>query len=123
MKKFNLIRKWAKKRGLYSEGDVKTQFVKLSEEQGELAQAILKKDIQEFQDAIGDMIIVLTNLAHLGNKYFDTYPSDSIANDGGDKVLTSHTAFELEDCIDKAYNVIKSREGHMDNGTFVKSIK
>ena len=39
---FDPIRKWAKERGLYKKGDVKTQFIKLSEEVGELAQGILK---------------------------------------------------------------------------------
>ncbi len=35
------------------------------EEAGELAQAILKDDEPEVVDAIGDMVVVLTNLAHL----------------------------------------------------------
>ena len=46
---------------LYTKGDTKTQFAKLIEETGELAQAILKKDDVEFADAIGDMVVVLTN--------------------------------------------------------------
>ena len=94
--RFDLIRTWATERGLYDKGDTKTQFAKLVEETGELAQAILKKDNAEFADAIGDMVVVLTNLAHLGG-------------------------VTIEECIDSAYNEIKNRKGKMSNGTFVKN--
>ncbi len=63
---FHSIRDWADKRGIYDSGDTKTQFVKLMEEVGELGKAILKDDKDEFVDAIGDCIVVLTNLSHLG---------------------------------------------------------
>ena len=94
--RFQLIRNWAKARGLYAKGDTKTQYCKLMEEAGELGRAILKDDQPEFVDAIGDMIVVLTNLAHLGNT-------------------------TIEACIDAAYDEIKNRKGNMKNGTFVKS--
>jgi NTP pyrophosphatase (non-canonical NTP hydrolase) len=94
--RFQLIRDWATKRGLYTKGDTKTQYCKLMEEAGELGRAILKKDNDEFVDAIGDMIVVLTNLAHLGG-------------------------VSIEHCIDSAYNEIKDRKGGMQNGTFVKN--
>jgi len=96
--KFQLIRDWAGERGLYSKGDTKTQFCKLMEEAGELGRAILKDDNPEFKDAIGDMVVVLTNLAHLGGT-------------------------TIEDCIDTAYDVISKRTGKMINGTFVKDEK
>ena len=94
--RFKLIRDWAEERGLYAKGDTKTQFCKLMEEAGELGRAILKDDQPEFVDAIGDMIVVLTNLAHLGNT-------------------------SIEACMDAAYKEIKNRKGKMENGTFVKS--
>ena len=93
--RFELIRQWAKDRNLYDKGDTKTQFAKLMEESGELARAILKDDKTEFVDAIGDMVVVLTNLAYLGGT-------------------------NIEDCIDSAYDVIRKRTGKMVNGTFVK---
>ena len=96
--RFQLIRDWAGERGLYSKGDTKTQFCKLMEEAGELGRAILKDDNPEFKDAIGDMVVVLTNLAHLGGT-------------------------TIEDCIDAAYDVISKRTGKMVNGTFVKDEK
>ena len=49
-----------------TKGDTKTQFCKLMEEAGELGRAILKNDDEEeFVDAIGDMVVVLTNLSSL----------------------------------------------------------
>jgi len=64
---FDLIRQWADERGIYKNGDAKTQFIKLQEETGELARAILKNDRTEFIDAIGDAVVVLTNLALMYN--------------------------------------------------------
>lgn len=93
---FDKIRNWASERGIYEKGDSKTQYVKLQEEAGELARAILKRDEPEIIDAIGDIVVVLTNLAHL-------------------------EGLKIEDCIDSAYNVIKSRQGKMIGGTFVKN--
>lgn len=94
--KYELIREWARNRGIYDKGDSKTQYVKLMEEAGELAQAILKRDKPEIQDAIGDMVVVLTNLAELED-------------------------LKIENCIDSAYDIISKRKGNMVNGTFVKS--
>ena len=93
--RFDLIRQWAKERGIYDKGNSHTQYVKLMEEAGELAQGLLKKDGYEIKDAIGDMVVVLTNLAAL-------------------------EGMQIENCIDSAYNEIKSRKGKMTNGTFVK---
>jgi NTP pyrophosphatase (non-canonical NTP hydrolase) len=92
---YDLIRLWAETRGIYKNGDTKTQYIKLLEESGELARAILKNDKPEFIDAIGDMVVVLTNLAAL-------------------------EGLKIEDCVTSAYSVISSRKGKMVNGTFVK---
>ena len=93
--RFDLIRDWAATRGLYQHGNPHTQYVKLQEEAGELAKALLKNDQPEIVDAIGDMVVVLTNLAHL-------------------------QGYDIEYCIDEAYKVIAARTGKMINGTFVK---
>lgn len=92
---FESIRQWAQQRGIYEKGDPKTQYLKLIEETGELAKAILKNDEEEFVDAIGDCVVVLTNLAKL-------------------------KGYNIEDCINSAYDVIAKRTGRMSNGTFVK---
>jgi len=92
---FEPIREWAKQKGILDEGDAKTQFVKLLEEVGELSHGILKKDRLEIEDAIGDCVVVLTNLAYLCNT-------------------------KIESCIEGAYSEISGRTGKMINGTFVK---
>ena len=51
---FDLIREWADERGLYENGDAKTQALKLVEEVGETCRAILKEDHDEVVDGIGD---------------------------------------------------------------------
>jgi len=38
---FDSIREWAKQRGIYEKGDPKTQTLKLQEEVGELAKAVV----------------------------------------------------------------------------------
>jgi len=92
---FDLIREWAETRGLYNEGDPKTQTLKLMEEAGEICRAVLKKDEPEIIDGIGDCVVVLTNLAHL-------------------------CGTSIEECIEAAYDEIKGRSGKMVNGTFKK---
>ena len=92
---FDLIRDWARERGLYKKGDPKTQALKLVEEIGEICRAILKDDHEETIDGIGDAVVVLTNLAEL-------------------------CGTDIEYCIDSAYNVISKRTGKMVNGTFKK---
>ena len=92
---FEPIREWATERGLLQKGDPKTQYIKLQEEAGELAQAILKAKEEEFIDAIGDCVVVLTNLAAI-------------------------KGYKIEECINVAYAEIKNRKGAMVGGTFVK---
>ena len=93
---FDLIREWAEERGIYESGDAKTQYVKLMEEAGEVGRAILKDDDDEIMDGIGDMVVVLTNLAEL-------------------------CGTTIEECTERAYAEIVNRQGKMVNGTFVKN--
>ena len=44
LKDLILIRNWAQERGIYDKGNSHTQYVKLMEEAGELAEALLKND-------------------------------------------------------------------------------
>ena len=69
---FDKIRDWARTRGLYEKVIPMTQYVKLQEEAGELAKALLKDDQPEVIDAIGDMVVVLTNLAHQRGVHIET---------------------------------------------------
>ena len=92
---FDKIRDWAEYNGIYAKGDPKTQYIKLMEEAGEVGRAILKNDLPEIKDGIGDMVVVLTNLAELCD-------------------------LSIEECVESAYDVISKRTGKMKNGTFVK---
>ena len=92
---FDDIRSWATDKGIYDKGNARTQYLKLMEESGELAEALLKNDKPEIQDAIGDMIVVLTSIANFEGMF-------------------------IENCIKSAYDVIAKRTGKMVNGTFVK---
>jgi len=92
---FDKIRDWAEDKGIYESGDPKTQYIKLMEEAGETGRAILKEDLPEIKDGIGDMVVVLTNLAEL-------------------------CGLTIEECVESAYDVISKRTGKMKNGTFVK---
>ena len=93
---FQQIRDWATERGIFAKGDAKTQYLKLQEEAGEVARAILKNDEPEIIDGLGDTLVVLINLSHLAG-------------------------YKLEDCLASAYDVISKRSGKMVNGTFVKT--
>jgi NTP pyrophosphatase (non-canonical NTP hydrolase) len=132
---FQAIRDWAHERGIYEKGDVKTQYLKLLEEVGELSKAILTKDKDEVIDAIGDCVVVLTNLTELASNNFRTNCKScrgmgallhNVAGDGGQHQwlpCEDCYGFTIEDCINSAYEVIAKRKGTMVNGTFVKSEK
>ena len=95
---FEPIRDWAKERGIYEKGNIDTQFEKLIEEVNELKQGIENENDDEIIDAIGDCVVVLTNMAALNG-------------------------VPIEFCINSAYEVIKNRKGVMKNGFFEKDAK
>ena len=92
---FEPIRDWAKERGIYEKGTLNGQFIKLIEEVNELKQGLENENDEEIIVAIGDCVVVLTNLAN----FIDV---------------------DIEYCINIAYKVIENRKGQMINGTFVK---
>lgn len=95
MERFNDIRLWAEERNLIDGSDRFRQMVKLVEEQGELASGIAKGNDSLVVDAIGDMVVVLT-------------------------ILAKQSGFDIEWCIECAYQEIKDRKGKMIDGVFVK---
>lgn len=87
------ITQWHRDRNLIDGSDDKSQFAKLIQEAGELSDNICKgKDVS---DDIGDMIVVLINIAERNN-------------------LT------IEECLQQAWDDIKDRKGKMVDGVFVK---
>lgn len=130
---FKHIRKWAYTRGIFQDGDVKTQLIKLQEEVGELAKTVLTDNRIEMMDAIGDCVIVLTNLARLAEQHFCDQciacrglggEINGRTDDSGKRrwIECKHCgAMDIETCINKAFNEVKVRTGVMKNGTFVKN--
>ena len=92
---FNKIRQWAQDRNLIEGSTPASQMLKLTEELGELANAINKNKKVELVDSVGDVVVVLTIIAQM-------------------------YGFKIEDCVNHAYIEIKDRKGRMINGTFVK---
>jgi len=88
------IKEWAKARGLF-DGDPTRQMLKLIEEVGELSAAMARNNRDNEVDAIGDIYVVLT-------------------------ILAMQLGYNIEDCIEKSYNVISKRTGKLINGVFVK---
>ena len=86
---------WAHERNIINGSTPKDQYVKAVSEMGELGDGLLKGNREEVEDAIGDVLVCLINLAEM----IDT---------------------SLPFCLDKAYNVIKDRKGIVFNGVFVK---
>ena len=86
---------WANERGLIKEENATKQFIKLTEEVGELASALLKGDPYETIDAIGDIQVVLI-------------------------ILCEQLNINYTQALESAYNDIKERKGKTVNGTFIK---
>lgn len=87
------IATWHHDRNLIDGANNQSQFMKLISEAGELANNLAKG--KDCRDDIGDMIVVLINIAE-------------------------RNGYTIEECLEQAYNDIKDRKGKMINGTFVK---
>lgn len=89
------IIEWAAERGIFEKATPIKQAFKTLEECGELIQAIAENDEAAIRDAIGDIMVTLVIQSAMNN-------------------------FDIEGCLQDAYDVIKDRKGKMVNGTFVK---
>lgn len=88
------VEQWAKNKGL-DEADSAKQYLKVSEEVGEVAAALARGQQDELRDGIGDVVVTLIILA--------------MQND-----------LDLYECLNTAYDEIKGRKGKMIDGVFVK---
>lgn len=89
------ILEWARSRGILDKGNILVQTIKLQEEVGELSKAVLFKSREEIDDAIGDIIIVLTSLSYFNGS-------------------------NIEENVAKALEIVQKREGVVRDGNFVK---
>ena len=87
------VEQWHWDRNLIDGATDKDQVLKLIQEVGELSDNVCKQ--QDVADDIGDMIVVLINIAE-------------------------RNGLTIEDCLEQAWNDIKDRKGKMVDGIFVK---
>lgn len=92
---FERIKQWHIDRNLIDGATDFAQYEKLHEEQGELLRGIRLDDIELIKDSIGDMCVVLVNIA-------------------------VRNGLTMEECLDAAWEEIKDRKGKMIDGVFVK---
>jgi hypothetical protein len=138
-----LIIEWAKNKNLVFPENAEKQYLKLFEEIGETAQAILKNNIQGIKDGIGDIFVVLViyyeqtqqkvdfnfldpidtldfgtclyGIAGYARKEFEQNNAFDWLND-----LANWLNLDLTECANIAWNEIKNRTGQTVNGTFIK---
>lgn len=92
----NNVQQWSTDRGIYAHSTVEAQTLKAVSEMGELADAVIKSDTDDIEDAIGDVVVCLVNVAHM-------------------------SGLDFEGCCYRAWYEIKNRSGRMiPGGAFVK---
>lgn len=91
---FKAVREWGRNKNLK---DPIMQSCKVTEEIGEINHEITRNRFHsdELKDALGDSIVTLIILADI-------------------------LGYDLVDCLEAAYNVIKDRRGKTINGSFVR---
>lgn len=144
-----LIIEWAKNKELTKEEIAPKQRLKLIEECGELASAILKNDIEKQKDAVGDIFVVLIILAKQTKYNFN--PLDAVNTSNKTKPVNFNNIhvwsfvslicgnndpydntmylqciclqldLDLTECANIAWNEIKNRTGKTIDGTFIKN--
>lgn len=102
IKEFQEVRDWKAIRGIGGNEEMsldkrlQSQFQRVQQECTEIHEAIVLEDWDEFEDAIGDTIVTLINIAVI-------------------------KGVKAEDCLAKAFNVIKLRKGlTRPTGDFVR---
>lgn len=90
------VEQWAKDKDLLKKENSLAQMAKVTEEVGEIASALLKKDEVALIDSIGDTVVTLI-------------------------ILAAQNKLTLEECLESAWNEIKDRKGKTtEEGTFIK---
>ena len=135
----NLILGWAKDKNITTEECIPMQKLKLIEEVGEIANAIVKNKKEEQVDGIGDAFVVLTILAKQNGEEFeavdiysnfeDTELADLLAmiiyseynvDFGVFLELCVKLDLDIVNCVSSAWDEIKDRKGRTEGGVFLK---
>lgn len=88
------VEEWSKNKGL-DKAESSKQFLKVTEEVGEVAAALARNDKNALLDGIGDVVVTLI-------------------------ILAQQNDMDLYECLNCAYDEIKSRKGKTVNGVFIK---
>lgn len=135
------IIQWAKDRKIIPNSSTRIQCLKAVSEIGELADALIKHDVEAIKDAAGDIMVCMYNAEEL---IVNSLCVDAICSvqgilleireltdvpyqgrRGDTHLLLTHIIepynLSIDECIDSAYEVIKDRKGTLlANGVFVK---
>jgi NTP pyrophosphatase (non-canonical NTP hydrolase) len=87
---------WASDKDILKKENAPKQLLKVLEEVGETAGALLKSNDAEIKDGIGDSFVTLI-------------------------ILAKQLGLDPADCLEAAWNEIKDRTGKTINGVFVKN--
>ena len=91
------VTQWAIDRNIIGGTTADQQFLKLVEEVGELAVGLQKKDRKLIRGSLGDISVMVNNIAELSEMTF-------------------------EECCEAAWEEIKDRKGKLMNGVFAKEV-
>ena len=90
------VSQWAEDKNILKVENAPKQLLKVLEEVGETAGALLKNKEAEIKDGIGDSFVTLI-------------------------ILAKQLGLEPADCLEAAWNEIKDRTGKTENGVFIKN--
>ena len=135
-----LILNWAKEKNILNKENVPVQKLKLLEEVGETASAILKNKTDEIKDGLGDIYVVLIIMAGQSGEDFDLGESnrfweeaeiyellstiiyyDIFVDFSAILELCKRLSLDMTECANLAWDEIKNRTGKTVNGTFIKN--
>ncbi len=89
------VKEWAQEKHLLKKENSHAQMLKVLEEVGETAGALLKNKNKEIIDGLGDSFVTLI-------------------------ILCYQLGLEPKDCLETAWDEIKNRKGKTVNGTFIR---
>lgn len=90
------VSQWADDKNILKKENAPKQLLKVLEEVGETAGALLKNKEAEIKDGIGDSFVTLI-------------------------ILSKQLGLEPAECLEAAWNEIKDRTGKTENGVFIKN--
>ena len=136
------IIQWAKEKDLLKLENAPKQRLKLLEEVGETAGAILKNNTDDIKDGIGDMFVVLVILSEQLSEEI-LFNMNGVAKDDDqdfvflfDNIINPKRIYfslgylndiciklnmDLTECANLAWNEIKDRKGNTIDGVFIKN--